>query len=60
MKEYKIYYAGSENTSKNFLQFAKETEDYINSDYEIIERAKEANKKLYQAMKEELETLEDI
>ena len=47
MKEYKIYYDGTGNTSINFMKFAKEIENQINSDHEIIERAKAANNDLH-------------
>lgn len=60
MKEYKIYYNGTENTSLNFMKFAQNTETYINADKDIMDQCKEANKKLYQAMKDALEETEDI
>ncbi len=52
MKEYKFTGITSENDSLNYIKLTKETEERINSDPEIIERAKEINREYFQKLQE--------
>ena len=52
MREYKIYYDGTGKNTLAFRKFAKEIENRINSDIEIIEAAKKVNTEFSEKVKE--------
>lgn len=52
MKEYKFTGITTGSDSLNYAKLVKETEKRINSDPEIIDRAKEINKKYFQKLQE--------
>lgn len=51
MKANMIFYQGYESESVNFHNFAKEIEDRINSDQNILEAAEEANNEFFGKLK---------
>lgn len=60
MREFKIYgEIGSNPDTLNFRKFMKEIEERINSDVEIIERAKKCNIKFAEKVKEILQNEEN-
>ena len=52
MKAYKFTGITTESDSLNYVKLVKETEKRINNDPEIIDRAKEINKKYFQKLQE--------